>query len=108
MQDATPRRRNGPAPIGEAIARWKRAHPRGGALAELRAKWEAAAGKDWARVTRAKALRAGRLSVEVASSAVLQEVATLRAAEFLARIQQVEPRITGISCTVGDGPWDTP
>ncbi len=107
MIDKEPRRRDGVVPIGDAIARWKRAHPKGGMLADLRRDWDRAAGA-WARVTRPKALRAGALSVEVASSAVLSELATLRKAEFLARVQEAEPRVTEVSFSVGDGPWENP
>lgn len=107
MIDKEPRRRDGIIPISDAIARWKRAHPKGGMLADLRREWEKAAGAR-ARVTRPKALRAGRLSVEVASSAVLSELATLRKAEFLSAVQAVEPRVAEISFSVGDGPWETP
>lgn len=104
MERKDVRRRDGIAPIGEAIARWKRAHPQGGLLADLRRRWDEAAGS-WAAVTRPRSLRGGKLSVEVASSAVLAELATLRKGEFVARVRQVEPRVAEAVFTVGDGPW---
>lgn len=104
MERKDVRRRDGIVPIGEAVARWRRAHPQGGMLADLRRRWSEATGA-WSRVTRPRSLRGGKLSVEVASSAVLAELAALRKEEFIARVQEVEPRVREAVFAVGDGPW---
>lgn len=97
-----------PVPVGDLVAAWRRRHPRGGILADLRRRWRAALGEPWGRLTWPVSYRAGRLKVAVAGSAVLQELATLRSAEFLARVQAVEPRVVEARFAVGDGLWDAP
>ena len=94
----------GAVSITDALGNWRRRHPRRGKLGALRERWKTVAGA-WAPMTRPASLHAGILRVEVASSVVLSELANLRKAEFLARMQAAEPSMLDVRFAVGDGPW---
>jgi len=65
--------------------------------------WERAAGADLAAETRPATFRAGVLTVEVRSAALLHELSSFRAGELLSRLLAEEPggRVTGLRFRLG-------
>lgn len=87
-----PRRRSGPAALGDVLSELfaSRGYGRLRAVGALEAAWSEAVGEPAARQTRVSGLRHGVLTVTVAHSALLEELAAFRKAELLAALRRNE------------------
>lgn len=83
------RKRKGPEAIGDLLAGFFRTEVgRGVAREGLEAGWRDAVGAEVAAATRVRGLREGTLVVEVASSALLQELRTFHRAGLLRALRE--------------------
>jgi predicted nucleic acid-binding Zn ribbon protein len=100
----------GPEPLGEILSRlfaargWGR---RQGRL-HLERAWAEAAGAAHAPHTRVAALRRGVLEVEVANSALLQELASFHKRRLLEQLRQRLPGVTLNDLRFRAGSWGRP
>jgi predicted nucleic acid-binding Zn ribbon protein len=85
--------RRGPEPLSDILGALytARGYGRLQALGELEAAWSTAVGDLASRQTRVGPLRHGVLTVTVAHSALLEELAAFRKAELLARLKRDMP-----------------
>jgi predicted nucleic acid-binding Zn ribbon protein len=87
------RERGGPRPISEALGALfaARGFGRIRAVGELEAAWEAAVGEPACRQTRVGGVRHGVVTILVAHSALLEELAAFRKPALLAALRQNAP-----------------
>ena len=92
MEQHGRRKGKGAESIGDLLAGFLKTSPIGRAVAreDLEGAWRAAVGPEIAGSTRVRGLRDGVLTVEVGSSALLQELATFCRAEILASLRAGE------------------
>ncbi len=86
----TPRRKRGAEPLGDLLQGFLKQTSAGREIARdaLEVHWRETVGPEIAETTRVSGFRDGVLAVEVASSALLQELATFYGASILAALKE--------------------
>jgi len=102
--------RRGPKPLGEVLGALfaARGYSRLRGAGELEAAWDAAVGEPASRLTRLGGVRHGVLSVTVAHSALLEELAAFRKPDLLAALRRDAPGTTVHDIRFRVGPVDAP
>ena len=102
--------RRGPKPLGEVLGALfaARGYSRLRGAGELEAAWDTAVGEAASRLTRVGGIRHGVLSVTVAHSALLEELAAFRKPDLLAALRRDAPGTTVHDIRFRVGPVDAP
>ncbi len=105
-----PNRRGGPRPLGDVLGALfaARGYSRLQGAGELEAAWDAAVGEPTRSQTRVGGVRHGVLSVTVAHSALLEELAAFRKPDLLAALRRDAPGTTVHDIRFRVGPVATP